>query len=496
MNRLMKMRSQMMILELSDATIKISSFLNISAIDLVLIEGKYVNQMIKMSITDVDTVSNIDYSNQTQNISQNVTLKIQQAQAIQQIISDFNRLENRICTVAAQIQITRDAKGTQKLNMVVYEKQDLFLPGLFGGNCLPPGTKLRIIGSSNVESDFAEEAQKIWHISAIVTVLCIAATYFTLNELRQIHLCLELRETVGQRESYAKNLSLLSYCLLCMWNMSYAMTFFVGAMYFQQVFSYFAIPAFWFFILAFVFQSRVLIMLKALNNYDQGYTRDIMRKQLMKFFIIYYICTFIMITYFQLILISSTLTLFLSGLVWVPQIIKNIQYCSRNTPNIGFAISQQLLVSFLPLYLRGCPNNLLKIKPQPGFCFLYALFISLQFIILFVQKYKGPRFMIPRSFRPNTYDYVRKFRDVDDLESASQSEEQSYLNDECVVCMHNLRFEVDESMQLVDGSQVRAKSFMQTPCNHKFHAKCLQSWMKVKMECPVCRKILPPNVDD
>lgn len=103
--------------------------------------------------------------------------------------------------------------------------------------------------------------------------------------------------------------------------------------------------------------------------------------------------------------------------------------------------------------------------------------------------------MIPKKLRPNTYDYIRKFRDVEDLESANLGE-TSYLNDECVVCMHNLRFEVDESMQLVDGRQVRAKIYMQTPCNHKFHKKCLESWMRVKMECPVCRKSLPPNVED
>jgi len=27
--------------------------------------------------------------------------------------------------------------------------------------------------------------------------------------------------------------------------------------------------------------------------------------------------------------------------------------------------------------------------------------------------------MIPRKYRPNSYDYIRRFRDVDDLESAA-----------------------------------------------------------------------------
>lgn len=35
------------------------------------------------------------------------------------------------------------------------------------------------------------------------------------------------------------------------------------------------------------------------------------------------------------------------------------------------------------------------------------------------------------------------------------------------------------------------KTIMKTPCNHKFHVPCLLEWIKVKLECPVCRKKLP-----
>ncbi len=103
--------------------------------------------------------------------------------------------------------------------------------------------------------------------------------------------------------------------------------------------------------------------------------------------------------------------------------------------------------------------------------------------------------MIPKRFRPNSYDYIRRFKDVDDLESAAVSE-SSNLNDECIICMHNLRFGVDDSMQLVDGTSARCKHYMQTPCNHKFHEMCLSNWMKIKLECPVCRHVLPPNAED
>lgn len=30
------------------------------------------------------------------------------------------------------------------------------------------------------------------------------------------------------------------------------------------------------------------------------------------------------------------------------------------------------------------------------------------------------------------------------------------------------------------------------PCEHIFHSGCLQRWMDIKMECPTCRRALPP----
>ena len=32
---------------------------------------------------------------------------------------------------------------------------------------------------------------------------------------------------------------------------------------------------------------------------------------------------------------------------------------------------------------------------------------------------------------------------------------------------------------------------MKAPCGHQFHGYCLVSWMKIKMECPLCREKMP-----
>ena len=66
---------------------------------------------------------------------------------------------------------------------------------------------------------------------------------------------------------------------------------------------------------------------------------------------------------------------------------------------------------------------------------------------------------------------------------------QRYLDaierEECSICMHRLKGSDDP---VPDSSD----SFFQTPCNHKFHQKCLLGWLAKKLECPICRQALPP----
>lgn len=49
-------------------------------------------------------------------------------------------------------------------------------------------------------------------------------------------------------------------------------------------------------------------------------------------------------------------------------------------------------------------------------------------------------------------------------------------NTQCTVCMDN-----------IDLNQ----TIVQTQCNHIFHSKCLDNWVKYKSDCPICRKKIP-----
>jgi hypothetical protein len=49
----------------------------------------------------------------------------------------------------------------------------------------------------------------------------------------------------------------------------------------------------------------------------------------------------------------------------------------------------------IPLYFRGCPQNILDIKPDYSFIYLALVVVVVQIIILFLQTILGPRFFMP-----------------------------------------------------------------------------------------------------
>ncbi|KAJ8470064.1 hypothetical protein OPV22_024407 [Ensete ventricosum] len=104
-----------------------------------------------------------------------------------------------------------------------------------------------------------------------------------------------------------------------------------------------------------------------------------------------------------------------------------------------------------------------------SWCIYLGLFMGLQALILLLQYFLGSRWFIPRQILPEKYCYYRKL------------ENDTNQNADCVICMTG-----------IDLAQQRSNDYMVTPCDHFFHTGCLQRWMDIKMECPTCRRSLPP----
>ncbi|CRK28765.1 hypothetical protein BN1723_018361, partial [Verticillium longisporum] len=68
---------------------------------------------------------------------------------------------------------------------------------------------------------------------------------------------------------------------------------------------------------------------------------------------------------------------------------------------------------------------------------------------------------------------------------------------ECAICFDTLEVpvmkaaEADSTAGGVAGVLNR-RNYMVTPCRHIFHSPCLESWMRYRLKCPICRDDLPP----
>ncbi|XP_042519209.1 transmembrane E3 ubiquitin-protein ligase FLY2-like [Macadamia integrifolia] len=153
---------------------------------------------------------------------------------------------------------------------------------------------------------------------------------------------------------------------------------------------------------------------------------------------------------------------------WIPQIVTNVVRDSRKPLHPHYIVGMTVTRLAIPLYVFGCPNNFMRIEHDNNWCICLGVFMGLQASILLSQHYLGSRWFIPRQILPEKYSYYRRC-----------DQDTTHATD-CVICM-----------TAIDLTQ-RPNDCMVTPCDHFFHSGCLQRWMDIKMECPTCRRPLPP----
>ena len=164
-------------------------------------------------------------------------------------------------------------------------------------------------------------------------------------------------------------------------------------------------------------------------------------------------------------------------LMWSQQ----IWFCFYHgvTPGFQFAYLASNFARLFPaLYAWGCPYNLVNFgyHHNQGFILLGLVTILTSFIIV---QYFHPRFKLDRipllktylsKVLKSTHNYVSELADDDDKT--------------CGICL-------EEFDQPGEGYQLLNR-VMRAPCDHIFHERCLQEWLQVKLQCPICRVEMPP----
>lgn len=193
--------------------------------------------------------------------------------------------------------------------------------------------------------------------------------------------------------------------------------------------------------------------------------------------------------------------------MWTPQIYRNILRNCRRALNWPFVIGQSVL-RLLPIaYFWVKQDNFLYATTDVSAFVFLAGWIWIQVVILAAQQIVGPRFGVPLAWTPDAWDYHPVLREdnveagglpiglvVSEEMGAERTSEKNVRVIDCAICREVLEVPVikaGEEESSVAGVFAR-RMYMVTPCRHIFHTACLESWLRFRLQCPICREELPP----
>eukprot|EP00741_Cyanophora_paradoxa_P003535 tig00000711_g3433.t1 len=230
----------------------------------------------------------------------------------------------------------------------------------------------------------------------------------------------------------------------------------------ERLFNAFATAAFFKFVIFAIFEMRYLLAIwkaRRPQQFADGFTS--MRRELSVLYSRFY--GFLLAGIILMYQMQASLRYFVFVLYsfWWPQIVNNAQRDVRRSMHWQYVLGMSATRLAIPLYFFACPHNFLHVETNGALSASLVAWVALQALLLLLQDLLGPRFFIPARLLPEKYNYARR------LPGPPR---------ECIICMSPVADD-DEPMTC--------------PCNHTFHAPCLQQWIEIKLECPTCRAVLP-----
>ena len=106
-----------------------------------------------------------------------------------------------------------------------------------------------------------------------------------------------------------------------------------------------------------------------------------------------------------------------------------------------------------------------------------------------LQKSTGKILQTYSGVEPDDETLIMSSEDDDETKKSSNTR-----SIDCAICRAVLEVPVIKAGEEAGSvaSAFARREYMVTPCRHIFHKHCLESWMRFKLQCPICRDELPP----
>ena len=111
---------------------------------------------------------------------------------------------------------------------------------------------------SSVFSTSSKRESKALYYSLMVTLMCLAHLFATVQIIK----------TIAQNEPDGNRYSLITLCFLTIWDVFMCLFHLYNALTTEDFFHYFITPAFWFFILSSIFETRLILIVWKVRYYQ------------------------------------------------------------------------------------------------------------------------------------------------------------------------------------------------------------------------------------
>ena len=336
-------------------------------------------------------------------------------------------------------------------------------------------------------------SKKTLNYSIFLSIFCII----------EIYLSADFVKLVNTNDQMAINTDLFTILFHIMWtSLVCGVNFFMSLT--RKSASYeFSMPSFCYFSLFSIFLLRILFLSWRARNRDIT-DMQLFRKKLLRFYLLFYLFLFTTLISVKLWYSYFILTFILFASTWISQIIYSAVQGTKPPMSYLYILSTSFSKISICFYIKAYRHNIFGYRPNYIKVFLVSGVIIIEAIILCLQKYLGAKFIIPKRFRKQVYNYYKTEKDINNNDKET----------ECVICLDkigNISISEDEILNKMEGNYFKQKiikyleklkkeqknkgEYMMTPCNHLFHTKCLESWLNVKNQCPCCRQKIPPLED-
>ena len=149
----------------------------------------------------------------------------------------------------------------------------------------------------------------------------------------------------------------------------------------------------------------------------------------LKFFFIFYFLVFSSFFMAVSLYLEKKLILLNAIFLWTPQIIHNIiNYNKFSYPLIYILVTTADRMAF-SFYFRGFEDNFLNIKSDKQFVIYVSIFIFITILIMYLQVFLGPRFMLSKKYQRVEYNFYRS-------KAQLLREKPDSINEQCAICLN------------------------------------------------------------